>query len=179
MLCIGPSSSNWKVIPSPADVGKWTSEGCASPRTMWEPYEACSWRVGPFWGLTDIQFLQTQYWWWGMQLQVQQFVSKCMVCDQVQASFNAPTPHLQPLPIMGLGYQWSLDFFGPLSLTPWHNQYVLVMIEHFSKWLELVLLLNCNSERATYAFLNRIFNRFGVLIEVLINQGIHFYGEFQ
>jgi len=53
------------------------------------------------------------------------------------------------------------------------------MIEHFSKWLELVLLLNCNSERATYAFLNRIFSRFGVLIEVLINQGINFYGEFQ
>jgi hypothetical protein len=53
-----------------------------------------------------------------MQLQVQQFVSKCMVCDQVQASFNAPTPHLQPLPIMGLGYQWSLDFLRQLSLTP-------------------------------------------------------------
>jgi hypothetical protein len=58
-----------------------------------------------------------------------------MVCDQIQTSFNALTPHLQPLPIMGFGYQWSLDFIDPLSLTPQYNRYVLIMIEHFSKWL--------------------------------------------
>ncbi len=40
-----------------------------------------------------------------------------MVCDQVWASFNAPTHHLQLLLIMGLGYRWSLDFVGPLNLT--------------------------------------------------------------
>jgi hypothetical protein len=28
----------------------------------------------------------------------------CMVCDQVPASFNTFIFHLQPLPIMGLGY---------------------------------------------------------------------------
>jgi len=70
-----------------------------------------------------------------MQLQVLKYFFRCMVCDQVEASFNAPTPHLQPLPIMGLGYRCSLDFVNPLNLTPQHNRYVLVMIEHFSKWL--------------------------------------------
>jgi hypothetical protein len=41
-----------------------------------------------------------------------------MVCDQVWASFNAPTYHLQLLLIMGLGrYRWSLDFASPLNLT--------------------------------------------------------------
>jgi hypothetical protein len=47
---------------------------------------------------------------------------------------------------MGLGYQWSLDLASPLSLTPQHKQYVLVMIEHISKWLELVLLLDCSND---------------------------------
>jgi hypothetical protein len=61
-----------------------------------------------------------------------------VVCDRVRASFNAPMPQLQPLPIMGLGYRWSLDFAGPLPVTPRYNKYVLVMIEHFSKWIELV-----------------------------------------
>ncbi len=37
-----------------------------------------------------------------MQLQVQQFVA--MVCDQIQASFYAPTPHLySPYQLWGLG----------------------------------------------------------------------------
>ncbi len=45
-----------------------------------------------------------QYWWCGMHTDVQRLVSHCMVCDRVGASFNAPTPQLHPLPIMGLGY---------------------------------------------------------------------------
>jgi len=44
-----------------------------------------------------------------------------MVCDQVRASFDAPTPQLQPLPIVGLGYRWSWDFSYPLNLTSQHN----------------------------------------------------------
>jgi len=114
-----------------------------------------------------------------MQLQVQQFVFQCMVCDWVYASFNAPTLRLQPLLIMGLGYYWSLDFASPLSLTAWHNQYVLVMIKHFSKWLEVVLSPDWSNEGATYTFLDRIFNRSSVPVEVLIDQGIKFHGDFE
>jgi hypothetical protein len=45
------------------------------------------------------------------------------------------------------------------------------MIEHFSKWLELVLLLDHNSEEATYAFLDKVLSRFGALTKILIDQG--------
>ncbi len=38
------------------------------------------------------------------------------VCDQVWVSFNAPTFHLQSVPIMGFGYQQNLNFANPLSL---------------------------------------------------------------
>ncbi len=47
---------------------------------------------------------------------------------------------------MRLGYQWNLDFASLLNLTLQHNYYVLVMIEHFSKWLELMPLPDCSSE---------------------------------
>ncbi len=53
------------------------------------------------------------------------------------------------------------------------------MLEHFSKWLELVPLSNHINDKSTYAFLNKMFNRFGVLIKVLINQCTKFHGEFQ
>jgi hypothetical protein len=35
------------------------------------------------------------------------------------------------------------------------------MIEHFSKWLELVPLPDYSNEGTTYAFLDMVFNRFG------------------
>jgi hypothetical protein len=43
------------------------------------------------------------------------------------------------------------------------------MIKFFSKWLELVPLLDCNNEGIAYAFLNKMFNKFGASTEVLID----------
>jgi hypothetical protein len=114
-----------------------------------------------------------------MKLQVQALVARYVVCDHVRASFNAPMPQLQPLPIMELGYKWSLDFARPLSVTSRHNKYVLVMIEHFSKWIELVALPDKFSEGAAYSFLDRVLSRFGTPAEVLMNQEREFLGEFQ
>jgi hypothetical protein len=53
------------------------------------------------------------------------------------------------------------------------------MIEQFSKWLELVPLVDHSHEVATYAFLNKVLSRFGVLGEVLTYQGIELCGESQ
>jgi transposase InsO family protein len=80
---------------------------------------------------------------------------------------------------MELGYRWSLDFAGSLPVTPRHNKYVLVLIEHFSKWIELVALPDKLSEGAAYSFLDRVLSRFGVPVEELTDQGWEFLGEFQ
>jgi hypothetical protein len=77
-----------------------------------------------------------------------------------------------------LGYRWSLDFAKPLPLTVQHNRYVLVMVEHFSKWIELVPSPDKSSEGVTYAFFDRLFSHFGAPAEVLIDQGTEFQGEF-
>ncbi len=39
------------------------------------------------------------------------------MCDTIWASFNALIPQLHLVSIMGLGYQWSLNFSKPLPLT--------------------------------------------------------------
>lgn len=76
----------------------------------------------------------------------------CVMCDQVWASFNAQTLHLQLLPII-LGYWWNFHFVDPLRLTIQHNHYMLVMIEHFCKCLKLVPLLHYSSKGVMYASL--------------------------
>jgi hypothetical protein len=53
------------------------------------------------------------------------------------------------------------------------------MIEHFSKWLELVPLPNHNSEGAPYAFLDKMFSRFSAPTKVLTDQDMDFQGDFQ
>ncbi len=43
------------------------------------------------------------------------------------------------------------------------------MVEHFSKWIELVQLLDKSNKGTTYAFLDWMLHRFRTLIEVLTN----------
>jgi hypothetical protein len=45
--------------------------------------------------------------------------------------------------------------------------------------LELVPLPDSNEGGATYAFFNKMFNRFGVWVKVFINQGMEFQRDFQ
>ena len=123
--------------------------------------------------------LRGQYWWNGMYQLVAAYVGRCEVCDWVRFSFNTLSPQLQPLPIMGLGYHWSLDFVGPLVVTPRGAKYVLVMVEHFSKWTKLIALPQNSVELATTVFLDCVLAHFGAPAEVLTDQGREFLGAFE
>jgi hypothetical protein len=41
------------------------------------------------------------------------------------------------------------------------------------------VVASCSNEGAAYAFVNRVFNMFGALIEVFTNQGKEFQKDFQ
>jgi hypothetical protein len=60
-----------------------------------------------------------------------------------------------------------------------HNRYALVMVEHFSKWIELVAFPDKYSKGVAYAFLDRALSHFGAPAEVLTDQGTKFLDDFQ
>jgi hypothetical protein len=55
----------------------------------------------------------------------------------------------------------------------------MIMIEHFSKWVKLVVLSNKSSHNTSQAFLQQVRSRFGACVKCFINQGSEFRGEFQ
>jgi hypothetical protein len=55
----------------------------------------------------------------------------------------------------------------------------MIMIEHFSKWVELVALSNKSSHNTSQVFLQQVLSRFGACVECLTNQRLKFRGEFQ
>jgi hypothetical protein len=75
-------------------------------------------------------------------------------------------------------YRWSCDLAGELPHTSRGNVYIMIMIEHFSKWVELVALLDKSSNSTNQAFLQQVLSRFGAYAECLTNQGSEFRGEF-
>jgi hypothetical protein len=73
-----------------------------------------------------------------MFAQIRKEVSSCTTCDRVKANFEVKDPTLKPLPIMGMFYRWGVDLCKMPFRSVSGNKYVVVMIEHFSKWIELV-----------------------------------------
>jgi len=55
----------------------------------------------------------------------------------------------------------------------------MIMIEHISKWVKLVTLLDKSSHNTNSTFLQQVLSRFGAYVECLIDQGSKFKGEFQ
>jgi hypothetical protein len=50
-------------------------------------------------------------------------------------------------------YRWSCDLAGELAQTSKGNVYIMIMIEHFSKWVELVTLPDKSSHNTSHVFL--------------------------
>ena len=75
-----------------------------------------------------------------MYEQVRLYVRSCDTCARVKASFVPRDIKLHPLPIMGMCYCWSVDLAGPFPQSEYGNYYIMVMIEHSSKWVEVVAI---------------------------------------
>ena len=136
--------------------------------------------MGHFGTRRTISLITPEYWWAGMYVDIAAFVQACSVCDRVKASFSAKSPVLHPLPIRGMFYRWSCDLAGPLPTTkPGHNRFIMVMMEHFSKWVELVSLPQKTARLTAAAFKDNVLARYGAPAECLTDQGTEFRGEFQ
>ncbi|CAI5468770.1 unnamed protein product [Closterium sp. Yama58-4] len=95
-----------------------------------------------------------------------------------KAQLEHEQQELQSLPIMNLGYRWSLDLAGEMPLSRRNKRYVLVMIEHVSKWVEVRAQSSKNAELIAEAFTDQVLTRFGACGEVLTDQGTEFKGAF-
>jgi hypothetical protein len=117
--------------------------------------------------------LEPVYTWAGMYKQVRFEVRACAACDRVKASFEVRDMVLKPLPIMGLFYRWGVDLCKMPHTSEDGNKYVVVMIEHFAKCVQLVSIPE-KSSFYTAAALKGVLTRFKAPAEVLTDQGEEF-----
>ena len=71
-----------------------------------------------------------------------------------------------------------MDFVGPMGIIKARNRYVLVCIEHFTKWVELIPLPSKSSIDAAGGPMECVLSRYGAPGEILTDQGREFQGEF-
>ncbi|CAI5994784.1 unnamed protein product [Closterium sp. NIES-64] len=158
------TNEGWKVVPQPQE----------RARIMGNVHA----KLGHY-GITRTrQLLSTMYWWASMGKDVAGLVASCEACQRNKARLEKERDELHSLPIHGLGYRWSLDLAGELPLSKGGKQYILVMVEHTSKWVEVRALPSKNSALIADAFEELVLTRYGACGEVLTDQGTEFQGSF-
>jgi hypothetical protein len=125
-----------------------------------------------------ISLLRERYHWANMYQDCADCVKQCPVCDRVKASFEGKKVDMQPLPIAGLFYRVHIDSAGPFAATKEGHQYVIVIIEAFSKWIELVPVHRLDSATTARVFQERFLSRFGAPVELVSDNGVEYMGEF-
>ncbi|CAB4041949.1 Retrovirus-related Pol poly from transposon [Paramuricea clavata] len=124
-----------------------------------------------------LERLQRRYYWPGMAAEVQLWIAECEKCNRRETPVPSQKAPMQSIEIGQPMELWAMDVLGPLSMTARGNQYILVMSDHFTKWVEAVPMPNQRAETVAKAFVNEVVTRHGVPSKLLTDQGRNFEAD--
>ena len=78
--------------------------------------------------------LREHYWWKGMKKEIEDFVSRCLTCQQVKVEHQKPAGKIQPLPIPV--WKWdkiTMDFVTGLPRTRRQHDAIWVIVDRLTK----------------------------------------------
>ncbi|KAL4013397.1 hypothetical protein IC575_025566 [Cucumis melo] len=126
------------------------------------------------------QDLKNVYWWRNMKREVTDFVSRCLVCQQVKAPRQRPTGLLQPLSVPG--WKWesvSMDFITGLPKTLKGYIVIWVVIDRLTKSVHFV------PGKSTYTaskwgqfYMTEIVRLHGVPVSIISDRDARFTSKF-
>ena len=122
------------------------------------------------------QRLRAVYWWPGLDAAVETAVKECDACalsDKTVKSRRAP---LMPVPFPDAAWdKLGIDFIGPMQ-GPLHQRYAIVMVDYYSKWVEMAFTREPSSD-AVIEFMEVVASREGLPKQIVTDNGTHFTSD--
>ena len=111
---------------------------------------------------------------WFRQLKdIKDYVRSCSTCQQVKSPFCGPKSPLKPIRTSRPSEIWTTDLMGPLPRTNGGNIHVLVVIDHFTKWVELFAMDSVTAPEVAKKLM-LVFCRHGIPDTILSDQGTNY-----
>ena len=129
-------------------------------------------------GITKtIARIKKSYTWYGLSRDVELFVKSCSACNKNK---KAPVKPKAPLGQYNAGSPLErvhIDILGPFTPSTRGNQYVLMIVDQFTKWLECFPLSHQTAEEVAKCVVDEFISRFGCPLEIHTDQGRNFDGK--
>jgi hypothetical protein len=118
--------------------------------------------------------------WRGMFADVGDYVMGCFACAEGKAGNRISADLLHPLPIPSRRWNtMSLDFVGPLPMTPSSNDFLLVVVDKFSKMVHLIACKSTiKAEEVAQLFYDQIVRLHGFPEFIISDRDSKFTSEF-
>ncbi len=121
-----------------------------------------------------------RYFWHNRTQDVKAVVRVCQHCQMVKrtGSIRSEDEELKSIVVCDLFYRVAMDTAGPLPETKSGNKYILVAIDHYSKWCEARVVADHGAKTAAKFLEDDLICRYGVPKFVLIDNGGEWAAEF-
>ena len=122
---------------------------------------------------TATKVLQSGVFWPTLFKDAHEHASHCGQCQRMGGISRKNEMPLQNIMEVEIFDGWGIDFVGPIP-TSFGNEYILVVVDYVSKWVEAVAAPK-NDAKTVVKFLKKnIFARFGVPRVLISDGGSHF-----
>jgi hypothetical protein len=121
-----------------------------------------------------------KYFWHNRTQDVKAVVRVCQHCQMVKrmGSIRSEDEELKSIAVCDLFYRVAMDTAGPLPETKSGNKYILVAIDHYSKWCEARAVADHGAKTAAKFLEDDLICRYGVPKFVLTDNGGEWAAEF-
>ena len=126
------------------------------------------------------QDMKQYYWWRGMKKDISEYVSKCLMCQQIKDEHQVPSGLLNPLPIPQ--WKWdniTMDFVSGFPLTQRKHDAVWVIEDRLTKPAHfLPVRLDYSMDRLAEFYVSEIFRLHGILLSIVSYRNPWFTSRF-
>ncbi|CAG2249261.1 unnamed protein product [Mytilus edulis] len=102
-----------------------------------------------------------KYWWNNMHQNVIDYVKSCDRCQRAKQNCNPNRPPLNKNAPVGRFDRWHIDVLGPLTKSPDGYEYVLLVVDAFSRWCEGFPMKTQNAKEIAENLYNGVVTRYG------------------
>lgn len=115
-----------------------------------------------------------RYYWTGMKKYIAEYVKKCPECNRYKSGNQKPTGLLRT-PVYSQRFEViSIDLFGPLPVTENGKQWIFVVEDCATRWVELFALERATAHECATTLIEEVFLRYGIPRRIICDNGPQF-----
>jgi hypothetical protein len=111
------------------------------------------------------------YFWPTMITDAADYVKKCQKCHEHNPFTHIPAKDLHNVSTPWPFHTWGLDLLEPFTATTGKLKHLIVIVDYYSKWIELEPLASITSMKVQNFVFRQIICRFGIPEEVICDNG--------